>query len=317
MQPVGRLIQRSSPPPSSRPRIGSRVPARSPRESASPPSRSELCIPRWPRWLTHRREGNAKPPALPEAEDPSRGPRQQAASQDWDCHLDLNENSPIPPQSPVSPWSALSQWTTWFLRTLKGWPLSCPPTRPPGMRLAPWPLRLLCSGVLLAGGGGGKLVGQPPRRVARMGPSLSIPMWTPTSTVEHLASHPVAASQWEHEAPARRAPAADPPDSQDEYGLGESPWRPVGRSAAPQVGIAESEWWAVSSTYTRARVALRWKWVVRRPCEPPPPHRMRLAAVEWPHRQVSHLLKGVAPRPASLEGRRRRKARWRTPTWLL
>ena len=44
------------------------------------------------------------------------------------------------------------------------------------------------------------------------------------------------------------------------------------------------EWWAVSSMYTRRRVTLRWAWVVRRPEDPPPAHRRKLADIEWPHR---------------------------------
>ena len=47
----------------------------------------------------------------------------------------------------------------------------------------------------------------------------------------------------------------------------------MARSGAPQDGIIEPEWWVVSSVYTRARLALWWKWVVRRPCNPPPPPR--------------------------------------------
>ena len=43
----------------------------------------------------------------------------------------------------------------------------------------------------------------------------------------------------------------------------------------------------MSSVCTRARLALGWKWVVRRPCDPPPPtpHGIRLAGVEWPHQK--------------------------------
>ena len=64
-------------------------------------------------------------------------------------------------------------------------------------------------------------------------------------------------------------------------------------------------------------LALRWNLVVRRPCDPPPPHGVRLAAVKWPHQKGSHLRKGVAPEAAGLGGRRRRKAQWRIPSWQL
>ena len=38
----------------------------------------------------------------------------------------------MPPQSPVSRWSTLSQRKTWFLQTMKGWDLGCPPCPTPG-----------------------------------------------------------------------------------------------------------------------------------------------------------------------------------------
>ena len=40
-----------------------------------------------------------------------------------------------------------------------------------------------------------------------------------------------------------------------------------------------------------------------------PPHGIKLTAVEWPHRQGSHLPKGVAPIGTRPKGRKRRKAR--------
>ena len=46
-------------------------------------------------------------------------------------------------------------------------------------------------------------------------------------------------------------------------------------------------------------------------------HGVRLGYVEWPHRQDCHLPKGAAPRAAARGNRRRKKARWRVPSWLL
>ena len=54
-----------------------------------------------------------------------------------------------------------------------------------------------------------------------------------------------------------------------------------------------------------------------RPPPPPAPHGIRLATVEWPHWQGSHLPKGVAPTGAGPGGRKRRKACGRVPYGLL
>ena len=216
--------------------------------------------------------------------------------------MEQEESNPIPSRSPVSRWSTLSPRKTWFLQILKEWALNCPPARPP--EDAPGTVAYEAAarlGIPLAGEGKDGGATRARGRVARRDPSLSVAMWTPTTTVKHLATQVVAASECEPQAPARRDPAADLLNSLGEYGLGGSLCPPMGRSAAPRVEIAKPNWWAVSSVYTRARVALRWKWVVPRRCDPPLSHGIPHAAVKWPHHQESHLPKGVAPAEADLE----------------
>ena len=76
------------------------------------------------------------------------------------------------------------------------------------------------------------------------------------------------------------------------------------------------EWWAVSTAHTRGRVALRWSWVVRRPCDPEPPHAVKLGDLVWPSRSVRRSPSAPSSGQAGMSRRRRRKTRWRVPSWL-
>ena len=93
--------------------------------------------------------------------------------------------------------------------------------------------------------------------------------------------------------------------------------RTTGTSAAASDRSERLDWWAVSTAYTWACVALRWSWAVIRPCKPPPPHGVKLADVDWPHLQGCHLPRGAGVRAVGPTPRRRRKARLRVPSWLL
>ena len=117
----------------------------------------------------------------------------------------------------------------------------------------------------------GALVGKSAKREAPRVPFWLTPMWTLMTIAGTLLVNRMATSQWDQQAPVQLDPAAHPPTSRGEIGRGGSGHLPAGRSGALQGGIMEPEWWAVSSVYTRACLALRLKWVVRRPYDPPPP----------------------------------------------
>ena len=82
--------------------------------------------------------------------------------------------------------------------------------------------------------------------------------------------NPTAASQWDQQAPAQLDPTAGPPASRGRNKRGAHQHPPAGRSKVPQGESVGTEWWAVSFVYTRAHLALWWKWVVRRTYYPPP-----------------------------------------------
>ena len=76
------------------------------------------------------------------------------------------------------------------------------------------------------------------------------------------------------------------------------------------------EWRAVSTAHTRGCVALRWSWVVRRPCDPEPPHAVKPGDLVWPSRSIRRSPSAPSSGQAGMSRRRRRKARWRVPSWL-
>ena len=175
------LIRWSSPPPSSRSGIGSLAPAMGgcwlPRSAAGVLRLAQggglgisFVSVGQPPWPSH---GTWSCPRW------RRGPLARAH---------LKESSPIPPHSPVSRWSTLSQRKTWFLQTVKGWAPSRHPARPPedapGTVADEAAARL---GVPVAGEGDNGGATRARGRVAQRDPSLSILMWTPRTTVEHLA----------------------------------------------------------------------------------------------------------------------------------
>ena len=94
------------------------------------------------------------------------------------------------------------------------------------------------------------------------------------------------------------------------------PGRPLALSEEDPHRARKLEWWAVSTAHTRGRVALRWSWVVRRPCDPEPPHAVKLGDLVWPSRSERRSPSASSSGRAGMSGRRRRKARWRVPSWL-
>ena len=72
----------------------------------------------------------------------------------------------------------------------------------------------------------------------------------------------------------------------------------------------------MSTAHTRGRVALRWSWVVHRPCDPEPPHAVKLGDLDWPSRPVRRTPSAPSSGQAGMSRRRRRKARWSLPSWL-
>ena len=148
------------------------------------------------------------------------------------------------------------------------------------------------------------------------GPSMSIPTWTPTTTARIPEASPLANSQ-------SAAPGAPPgvdrpelPGSLDGSVSRGPPGQPLAQSEEDPQRARKLEWWAVSTAHTRGRVALRWSWMVRRPCDPEPPHAVKLGDLVWPSRSERRSPSASSSGRAGVSGRRRRKARWRVPSWL-
>ena len=137
----------------------------------------------------------------------------------------------------------------------------------------------LCTlaGPLVAGrGGGGAGRGRQP------GPSMSILTWTPTTTARVPEANPMAPSQ---SAAPGVPPGVDRPELPSLLDASVSrgpPGQPLVLSEDGPERARKLEWWAVSTAHTRGRVALRWSWVVRRPCDPEPPHAVKLGDLVWP-----------------------------------
>ena len=94
------------------------------------------------------------------------------------------------------------------------------------------------------------------------------------------------------------------------------PRQPLAQSEEDPQRARKLEWWALSTAHTRGRVALRWSWMVRRPCDPEPPHAVKLGDLVWPSRSERRSPSASSSGRAGVSGRRRRKARWRVPSWL-
>ena len=170
----------------------------------------------------------------------------------------------------------------------------------------------LCTvaGPLVAVGGGCASRGRQP------GPSMSISTWTPTTTARVPEASPMPPSQ-------SAAPGVPPgvdgpelPSSRDGSVRRGPPGQPLVLSEGGPERARKLEWWAVSTAHTRGRVALRWSWVVRRPCDPEPPHAVKLGDLVWPSRSSRRSPSASSSGQAGMSGRRRRKARWRVPSWL-
>ena len=196
------------------------------------------------------------------------------------------------------------------------------PTPPPLQSLAPASERgavsredagQLCTlaGPLVAMGGGGGA-----GRGRQTGPSMSIPTWTPTTTAGVPEANPMAPSQ-------SAAPGVPPgvdrpelPSSLDASVNCGPPGQPLVLSEDGPERARKLEWWAVSTAHTRGRVALRWSLVVRRPCDPEPPHAVKLGDLVWRSRSVRRSPSAPSSGQAGMSRRRRRKTRWRVPSWL-
>ena len=170
----------------------------------------------------------------------------------------------------------------------------------------------LCTlaGCLVAVGGGGAGRGRQP------GPSMSIPTWTPTTTARVPEANPMAPSQ---SAAPGVPPGVDRPELPGSWDASVSrgpPGQPLVLSEEGPGRARKLEWWAVSTAHTRGRVALRWSWVVRRPCDPEPPHSVKLGDLVWASRSIRRRPSAPSSGQAGMSRRRRRKARWRVPSWL-
>ena len=160
---------------------------------------------------------------------------------------------------------------------------------------------------LLCGGGG---------RGRQPGPSMSIPTWTPTTTARFPEANPMAPSQ---SAAPGVPPGVDRPELPSSWDASVSrgpPGQPLVLSQEGPERARKLEWWAVSTAHTRGRVALRWSWVVRRPCDPEPPHAVKLGDLVWPSRSIRRTPSAPSLGQAGVSRRRRRKARWRVPSLL-
>ena len=123
------------------------------------------------------------------------------------------------------------------------------------------------------------LAGKSAKRGALRASSFWTTMWTSPTIAANLAFNRMAPSLWDQQAPAHLHHAADPPSSRGANDRDGHRRQHAGRSGAPQDEIPEPEGWAVPSVYTRARLARRWKWVVLRPCDPPPHKGERVRAL--------------------------------------
>ena len=191
---------------------------------------------------------------------------------------------PLQPSVPASECGAVSRGDAGQLCTLAGPPVA-------------------------VGGGGGD-------RGRHTDRSMSIQTWTPTTTAGVPEANHMAPSQ--SEAPGI-PPGVDRPELPSSLGASVSrgsPRRPLGLSERGPGRTQKLEWWAVSTAHTRGRVALRWSWVVRRPCDPEPPHAVKLGDLDWPSRSVCRSPSAPSSGQAGMSRRRRRKARWRVPSWL-
>ena len=55
---------------------------------------------------------------------------------------------------------------------------------------------------------------------------------------------------------------------------------------------------------------------MRRPCDPEPPHAVKLGDLVWPSRSIRRSPSAPSSGQAGMSRRRRRKTRWRVPSWL-
>ena len=168
----------------------------------------------------------------------------------------------------------------------------------------------LAGPLVAVGGGGGAGRGRQP------GPSMSIPTWTPTTTARVPEANPMAPSQ---SAAPGVPPGVDRPELPGSWDASVSRGprgQPLVLSEEGPGRARKLEWWAVSTAHIRGRVALRWSWVVRRPCDPEPPHAVKLGDLVWPSRSIRRHSSAPSSGQAGMSRRRRRKARWRVPSWL-
>ena len=99
-------------------------------------------------------------------------------------------------------------------------------------------------------------------------PSTSIPTCMPSL---NLTKRRTGASASVRQQPPRQSLSTSMPSSRDGSGpLGHLP-RPGVRLGEPPGSAERCKWWVVSSADTRARLAIRWVWVVRRQGDPHPP----------------------------------------------
>ena len=181
------------------------------------------------------------------------------------------------------------------------------PTPPPLQSLAP-----ASGGYSGCCGGGGGVAG----RGRQPGPSMSIPMRTPTTTVRVPEANPMAPSQL---AAPGVPPGVDRPELPRSLHASVNCGPPGQLLVLSEEGPERArnlEWWAVSTAHTRGRVALRWSWVVRRPCDPEPPHAVKLGDLVLPSRSICRSPSAPSSGQAGMSRRRRRKTRWRVPSWL-